>query len=221
MKTKLILFLLCILSLSAKGQGVQFSIEAGATINRPKYSFTHSGSFIGVRVGGWAKLHPISTMPGAYTIAGLLLSTKGDKTLAYIKLSEQELYELTSTNKRNYLEIPIRLGYDFVLNDNLKFFAEGGPYIAYALSGKTKYSGENARKADALPSTDFFGKKAFKRFDFGVGFALGLEVAKHYQLKVGYDLGLINTMGTSDQYVAGGGVTYKNRNFNVGIAYAF
>lgn len=121
MKTKLILFLLCILSLSAKGQGIQFSIEAGATINRPKYSFTHSGSFIGVRVGGWAKLHPISTMPGAYTTTGLLLSAKGDKTLAYIKLSEQELYELTSTNKRNYLEIPMRVGYDFVLNDNLKF----------------------------------------------------------------------------------------------------
>lgn len=219
MKTKLVFLMLCLFALSVKGQDWKFAVEGGITINHPKHSFTNDGTWIGWRTGGWAKVHPMSSASQFYTTAGLLLSGKGSKIMSF--MGEKQYYTSLITY-RNYLEVPVRVGYDFTVNNKVKIFAEGGPYVAYALCGKQKYQGKNAETDKQLGSTtDIFGEKGFKRFDFGIGFALGVELAKHYQLKVGYDLGLINTTGTPEKYATGDKLTYKNRNITIGVAYAF
>lgn len=96
------------------------------------------------------------------------------------------------TAKAGYLEIPINAGYRYCVNDNFALFGEFGPYIGVGIYGKDGYF------------------DAAKRFDLGLGIAVGTEISK-FQVRVGYELGLTNV------YPGGG----KNRNLFVGVAYMF
>lgn len=219
MKAKIVLLLLSFLALSAKAQEWNFSVEGGITINNAKVGFIKNGTLVGLRLGGWAKVQRVSNVSHGYITTGLLFATKGDKRMSV--LLDKDYYTALVTS-RHYLEVPLRVGYDFVVNDRVKIFAEGGPYVAYAVSGKQKYSGDNSALDKEIGSTtDIFGDKALKRFDFGLGLGLSVEFAKHYQLKVGYDLGLMNTTHTPDTYEPLGKIVYKHRNLNIGVAYTF
>ncbi|MBO7067067.1 MAG: porin family protein [Bacteroidaceae bacterium] len=91
-----------------------------------------------------------------------------------------------------YLEIPINVGYRYNFNDNFSMFGEAGPYVGIGLYGKNSYF------------------DAAKRFDMGIGFALGTEISK-FQIRAGYEYGLT--------YVFPGGA--HNSSIFFGLAYMF
>ncbi|MDR1056342.1 MAG: PorT family protein [Prevotellaceae bacterium] len=78
----------------------------------------------------------------------------------------------TANVKMNFIQAPVNFKYKFG-PEQIKFFVMGGPYFGYAVSGKLKNSHGNF---------DIYGDEAksldWKRFDFGIGAGIGLEVSK-------------------------------------------
>ena len=58
-----------------------------------------------------------------------------------------------------------------------------------------------------------FSDKMLNRFDWGLGFRAGTEIARHIQLSIGYDWGMKN--------INKSGVDNKNRTFVASCAYMF
>ena len=54
-----------------------------------------------------------------------------------------------------------------------------------------------------------------KRFDYGVGANIGVQVCKHVQISVGYQWGLNNLKGKDNS------MDYKNRSLEVKLGYMF
>lgn len=103
-----------------------------------------------------------------------------------------------------YFHIPIHVGYKFYFTDDMKLNLSAGPFMAFGLGGKAKEDGE---------SYDVFGSdEGFKRFDFGLGLKVGLDINK-INVHMGYDFGLINVHNTMNDI--------HTRNFYIGLAYNF
>lgn len=141
--------------------------------------------------------------------------------------------------KPYYFEIPIHAGYRYSFNDKFSVFGELGPYIGIGVCGKayskeTKYDVYveekvyNGRYVDIEDvhypeiskeyTIDYFGD--FKdrstvganRFDFGLGFAAGIEFSK-FQARLGYDFGLTKIFDVEN--------SARNRNFYIALSYMF
>ena len=200
MKSKLIfLFLFALLVQIANAQ--IFGVKGG--INLASMSFSSSGldfspkSILGIHVGPVAE---IELQESLYFNTGLLYSMKGYK----IKMDFMG-ESMESTAKLNYLEIPLNVAYKFSTGELSNFFVQAGPYLGYAFSGKEKSDGE---------TTDIeFGDGGMKRFDFGLGVGLGLELGAIVP-SISYQLGLANLSDDSE-------VTVKNKVVQFSVAYMF
>ena len=62
-------------------------------------------------------------------------------------------------------------------------------------------------------TANVFSDKMLNRFDWGLGFRVGMEIAHHVQFSIGYDWGMKN-INRND-------VNSKNRTFVVSCAYMF
>ena len=125
-----------------------------------------------------------------------------------------------------YLEVPVRVGYKYAVNDDFSLFGSVGPYMAVGLFGKAKLSIGNAigdwadiegmESVGGLEgksvSEDIFGDDGFKRFDFGLGLKAGVEFNKKYQVALSYDFGLIDVQKD---------LGMKNRNLMISLGYMF
>ncbi len=197
MKLKLILLLL--LSFFVFTSNAQtFGVKGG--LNLASLSFSEDvdnsiKSLLGVHVGPVAEFE---LQEGLYFNTGLLFSLKGAK----MKYGEE-----SASTSLNYLEIPLNVAYKFSTGEKSKFFAQAGPYLGYALSGKTKYGGES--------ESINFKEDGLKRFDFGLGVGLGIELGSIVP-SVSYQLGLSNLNDDSEM-----DVKVKNKVFQISIAYMF
>ena len=200
MKSKLIfLFLFTLLVQTSNAQ--VFGVKGG--INLANMTFSSSGidfspkSILGIHIG------PVMEMElqvNLYFNSGLLYSIKGFK----IKV-EYGGESMESTEKINYLEIPLNVAYKFSASGIGNVFIQAGPYLGYAMSGKDKTDGE---------TTDIeFGDGGMKRFDFGLGVGLGTELGAIVP-SISYQLGLANLSDDSD-------ATVKNKVFQISVAYMF
>ena len=90
----------------------------------------------------------------------------------------------------NYLQIPVYATYKFG-SRKTKFFPQVGPYFGYALGGKLKGKLTEDGKTTKSSESVKFGNNELKRFDFGIGFGLGLQISA-FQLSLNYQLGLMN-----------------------------
>ena len=178
------LFALAILAFAALSINAQdfkkFRFGPTAGLNVAKVTDLDAKMAIGFNVGARAEYNFNDNI---YLGSGLLLSQKGWK---------YDGFPETVTQYAGYLEIPVNAGYRYCASDNFALFGEFGPYIGIGIYGKNSYF------------------DAAKRFDFGLGAAVGCEISK-FQVRVGYELGLTNV------YPGGG----KNRNLFVGVAYMF
>jgi hypothetical protein len=102
------------------------------------------------------------------------------------------------------------VGYRFSINEKLSFFGEFGPYFGIGVCGKYNADGFEPNFFDDATSSFVGGKP--KRFDVGLGVAVGAEYSK-FQLRAGYDFGLTGVWDVSN--------SAKNRNFYVGVGYMF
>jgi len=118
------------------------------------------------------------------------------------------------------ISVPVNVGYKFAVAKQVKLFAAAGPYINIGLGGKDKVketllntAGGTIKTVKTTASDNVYSDKLMNRVEWGLGFKVGVEVCKHYQLGVGYGLGLRKIYKKS--------LDSKHRTFNISAAYMF
>ena len=125
----------------------------------------------------------------------------------------------THESKANpyYLNIPVHVGYQWKCGSQMKLFAGVGPYLNVGLFGKintTATNGTIQTEKKQKVSLNYFSDDEMNRVDWGVGLNAGIELARHYQVALGYDWGMSDIM-SSDNY------DYRNRTFTLTLGYLF
>lgn len=200
----MIVFMLLVHSMQAQTWGIKGGVNfASMRFSAGGLDFSPE-SVTGIHIG---IIGEFNLQESLYFNTGLLYSLKGYKI-------EGSLFDLEETDEEkltvNYLEIPMNLAYKFPIKDNSSFFIQAGPYLGYALSGKSKSEG--------LSEELDFGDQGMRRFDFGLGFGAGvgfgaLVTSLHYQL------GLANLFDITEVEIDN--MNVKNRVFQVSVAYMF
>ncbi len=150
----------------------------------------------------------------------LLFSQKGERfhTATSSRDTGFAFYtDQTSTNRYNWLEIPLNVVYTLHGDHGLQLFA--GPYVALAVGGNQKGTTLRANAVAKFASQDFNDQVAYgadtnnRRLDAGVNFGVGYRQGP-LQVQLGYGLGLRNL------HQADGSLLYDyGHNFNADAAY--
>lgn len=209
MKKAALLFLMVFTSFAfIKAQSkVHWGVTGGVNISTEgsSYEFTP-----GINMGGFMEFQ---FSKSGFLSSSLLLSQKGysDKGPSVYFDQENGIIEgeKYSIKKKNYyLELPIHLGYNLNISKLVSLKLSAGPYLAMGLWGDVK----NKKNNDF--SYSLYGRESYRRFDYGIGGKLKLELYKHYQIGFGYDLGLIRT---HKEWNLG----HRNQNMTVSVGYLF
>jgi hypothetical protein len=140
----------------------------------------------------------------------LLFSQKGEALHTTLFLSGFTGYnsdEVRSTNRYNWLEVPLNVVYTLHGDHGLQVFA--GPYVAVAVGGRQRGSTASAyygpptyQVPSSATSRDFDERVAYgpdannRRVDAGLNFGLGYRQGP-VQAQFGYALGLLNLHKTT------------------------
>ena len=125
----------------------------------------------------------------------LLFSQKGEEmrtTFSSVGSGWPETSETTSTNRYNWLEVPLNLVYTLHRDHGMQFFA--GPYVAWAVGGRKKGSWTTSAFLPPDTPTDFNQKITYgyntsnQRFDAGINFGVGYRKGP-LQAQLGYGVG--------------------------------
>lgn len=168
-----------------------------------------------------------------YLQSGLSLTTKGtiheDAELWIGGPNAPVTYSKTAT-RLTYLQLPLKIGYQFHLSPRTALFIQAGPYVAYGIGGKeiterrtVNPSGEPI--PDEKITGDSFGDRTtpsngLKREDFGLSGGIGARYRK-LSLSVEYEPGLSNIGGQSESESFSEQRTYRNRNLALVLGYNF
>ncbi len=127
--------------------------------------------------------------------SGLLLSKKG------FKVSEEgDGYSSEAKMNLLYLNMPVTP--KATINaGKVKLYVVAGPYLAYGISGKTKYTmtynGDSESESDEIKWGDDPENDDLKRIDFGLSMGGGVLIDA-FQIGIAYDLGLSNISVITD-----------------------
>lgn len=109
-----------------------------------------------------------------------------------------------------YAELPLLLNLNMGGTENLNFYVNAGPYVAYAFAGKAKgrsgavyFDGKKGNEVDLdlfeeMNGVDKDGEERsdltpMNRLDAGINVNFGMDFAKHCFLEVGAEYGFLNT----------------------------
>lgn len=139
--------------------------------------------------------------------------TFGDKIPKIMGLSFDNV-----TYNIHTLELPIRLVYEYPIEDDISVFAFAGPKLAFDLSwkGKETYGG-------ITKTFDMYDKDVIYRFNLLLGPGLGARY-RNFQIKLGYDWGLLNRYNKNNKFSVEGftpDVKINNNNFYVMLGLVF
>ena len=139
--------------------------------------------------------------------------TFGDKIPKIMGLSFENV-----THNIHTLELPIRLVYEYPIEDDISVFAFAGPKLAFDLSwkGKETYGG-------ITKTFDMYDKDVIYRFNLLLGPGLGARY-RNFQIKLGYDWGLLNRYNKNNKFSVEGftpDVKINNNNFYVMLGLVF
>jgi hypothetical protein len=92
----------------------------------------------------------------------------------------------------HFLQLPIHITYSLPVSKNFKFFAFGGPTLSYGLAQYQNVVStyDNSNMGITSDYIDIY-KSKLNQFDVQVGLGGGIQLKK-YQIKAGYDWGLLN-----------------------------
>lgn len=224
MKKLLLTLLLALLfCMATKAQDFRMGVTGGYNLSSPSGHKSLSGFHVGVK----GELGLPQVTKGLYMDFGLMLSSHGWKNPGYYYNGN---YNPSAGDKRNnpslgytsdnkctpyYLNIPVHIGYKFSVGRNVSLFVKAGPYFNIGLFGKATETITTDKGTNMTQKTagNVFSDRIFNRFDWGLGFRAGTEIARHVQLSIGYDWGMKNV----NKY----GVGSKNRTFVASCAYMF
>lgn len=139
--------------------------------------------------------------------------TFGDKIPTIMGLSFDNV-----THNIHTLELPIRLVYEYPIEDDLSVFAFAGPKLAFDLAWKGKETYGNITK-----KVDMYDKDVIYRFNLLLGPGLGARY-RNFQIKLGYDWGLLNRYNKNNKFSVEGftpDVKINNNNFYVMLGLVF
>ena len=184
----------------------QFGIQAGyvnSKFNTDLPSFVAGKEhYNGFEIGA---TYDFQIQGGVFMNYGLLY-TFGKNSYDY---GTENFNFVTIENTAHYLNIPVRVGYKYPINNSFRVFAYAGPNFTFGLAGKT--SGEII---GFTGDGKWYGEDSdLKRFDIKLGLGIGVEY-NNFVLKGGYDWGLFNAYDSDNFYA-------RRNQFNISIAYLF
>lgn len=162
----------------------------------------------------------IPVAPDFYFQPGLLFTTKGAK-------SEDEFLGLNMSAEYNlsYIELPLNLLYKPVVGSG-RFMLGFGPYVAYGIMGKAKYtinsvsSEEDIVFGDEYASANPNDLKYFKALDFGANLFFGYQLSSGISAQLNTQLGLAK-INADNTLVTNGKTALKNTGFGISLGYNF
>lgn len=173
MKKKIILVIaMCIFVVSANAQKI--GIKAGVSIADASIKAVtnfNPESIVGIHAGVIVESKSLLNM--LYLNSGLMYTQKGFSL-------DTGIESLEGDTKINYIGVPLNVGVKFGVGP-LKLFAQAGPYVDFAVNGKTKLG-------DVSTDMDF-GKDKWSRLDIGASLSAGVEVSI-VQISLNYNFGL-------------------------------
>jgi len=213
LKKHLFVCLFAFAAICANAQEIKYGVTAGVNINTltTNANKERTGFHVGFKT-------EIDFNKKLYVNAGLMLTSKpwGDLGITTPAWNKTDFWNATPY----YLEIPVHVGYKLPVAKNVKIFAEAGPYMAIGLFGSGKYTEKqydegfkNLIESKTHDLEDPFKHNYQKRFDWGLGGNIGVELFNHYQLSVGYDWGLKEILGKN--------TSMKNKTFMISASYLF
>ena len=199
-------FILCLLAvaagMSAFGQGRVMGVRAGLNVTSIDLSAGSNSFSFDSRASynvGFAYQQPLLRALPLYLETGLYLTGRGG-----------------AVNVADF-----GFGFDEELSGHFNVRSVSiqplaGVFYGFGIHGKAKFKGE---KADLFKSTDLGDgaeeEAMFKRSDLGLRFGVNVTFRKHYNVSLGYDLGLLNILKDADEVKA------KNGSFFVSLGYNF
>ena len=199
-------------AVAAQDSPVSFGIKGGVNLSNfggdalelkdGSLKYDDKNALVGFQAGITIDYQLASSL---YLLTGLEFTTKGAKYESSLAGISTELKQTPM-----YLQIPVHIGFKLGITDATKLVFHAGPYAAYGIGGKTKVTGDLAGWTGET-ETDFFGDDTFKKFDWGLGLGVGLELGK-LTFNVGYDLGLADI---AQNEIKIGGVTVSNNDAKV------
>ena len=146
---------------------------------------------------------------------GLEYTAKGTKDFTWLDGGKGDF-------NLNFLQLNLGVKYEREIW-GFQGFGQVGPYAAFGIGGKTKFRGIEVKSFESLHAETngsyitYYddGGAGFKKFDYGLRFALGAEY-KGFRLTLGYQLGLADI--ADKQFISNG---YKNNGFFASLGYGF
>ena len=155
----------------------------------------------------------IPVVPQFFFQPGLLYSLKG------AKITEgSESYK----DKISYIELPLNFVYKALLGKGY-FLLGFGPYIGYAIGGKTIPESGSATEIEfnkVVETGDPETVKYYKRFDAGGNIFAGYELASGIFLQLNTQLGMLK-INPEDKRISDDKSSVKNTGFGLSIGYRF
>lgn len=161
----------------------------------------------------------IPLVPTFYFQPGLLFSTKGAKN---------EFGSLTGTYKLSYIEMPLNVVYKGVLGNG--FIMVGfGPYVAYAIGGKSSIYNESTTIEDdivfknVVETGDAYFTVYARRFDAGGNIFAGYETAAGLFFQLDTQFGMLDINPEDQRLLAEFSelLSLKNMGFGLSFGYRF
>lgn len=164
---------------------------------------------------------------GVFLNGGLEYTMKGARERVAVDIDDMMDLGATGIARPMYVQLPVHVGYRYNVLDDLGVYADFGPYFAVGTNGKYRVKYDNFQSDF---TTSFFGNDTnymeLQRWDFGLGFRVGAEYARHYNFQLGCDWG-ITDMLTQEQkhaYVTDELLGLKSpsvRNFNASLTFGY
>ena len=225
MKTnKLILACLVILcSLPAMAQ-VKLGVEAGANLsNYLTNSHSNPSGSKDMKVGFQAGVTADYEFQNHLMLmSGLYFIRKGGNLKLGENYGKNSYYRYPNVEvKMNYLQIPVKLGYNFHINDKLSLIPYIGLYAAYGFNaGKSDLQMvDNGKLLDtSWKPIEGYGYSAgqsirgFKHWDVGAIAGVKAVIGKHYTISFDYNIGLNKAQSTYG---------LRNSTFQLSVGYRF
>lgn len=176
-------------------------------------------------------LHAEYVLPqcyGIYLNAGLEYSMKGAKDRIGFDVDDMLGLGATFISRPMYLQLPIHVGYRYNAMDDLGIYADFGPYFALGTNGKNIVKmddfSEDVRHNFFMNDKDGNLFYKIQRPEFGLGFRIGAEYARHYNFILSCDWGITDMLTQSQKHTLVTNTGIKNptvKNFAAGLTFGY